>query len=547
MSFLGPWQPNQQAKLSEDQVKNNAGGYVYEVSDINRLRRFLCLGVESGTYYVGEKELGLQNAGVIQRMVLEGNGAQVVEELTLFSVEGRAAKQNPIIFALALCARQDHDLKVKKMAYDALPKVCRIPTHLFNFVEYCEKMSTTGTGWGRAHRRAIGNWYLRFCDNAAPLAMHVTKYKNRNNWSHRDLLRLAHPKTDNKNLNFIFKFVVNGLLEAEKAYINDETELEKDLKKIHRFLRAVEDVKTMQGSEEVAEVIRKRHLVREHIPTTQLNSFAVWDALAEKMPMTAMLRNLAKMTSVGLLKKHYPVCDVIVQRLNDDEALKSARIHPFNVLTARHTYSAGRGDKGKLKWEPVHDIVEALDSAFYKSFKFVEPTGLRYCIALDVSGSMSSTILGSSSISAAQGSAAMSMMTARTEANHEFIAFSHKIVPVKIRADMTLREVEKVIDDIPMGATDCAQPMLWAKKYNKLFDVFIVYTDCETWAGKVHPSAALRSYREASGIWNSKLIVCAMTASNFTLADPKDPGMLDMAGFDSAAPEVMRNFCLGLI
>ena len=86
--------------------------------------------------------------------------------------------------------------------------------------------------------------------------------------------------------------------------------------------------------------------------------------------------------------------------------------------------------------------------------------------------------------------------------------------------------------------------MLYAKEKNLKVDVFIVYTDCETHSGQVHPSEALRQYRAASGI-DAKLIVVAMTSNGFTLADPNDSGMLDIAGFDSAAPEVMRNFALG--
>ena len=97
-----------------------------------------------------------------------------------------------------------------------------------------------------------------------------------------------------------------------------------------------------------------------------------------------------------------------------------------------------------------------------------------------------------------------------------------------------------------MGGTDCAQPMLWAMKNNTPVDVFIVYTDCETWAGAVHPSEALKQYRKKMKI-DAKLIVCAMSSSSFTLADPNDPGMLDMAGFDSAAPLVINNFVTGLV
>ena len=96
-----------------------------------------------------------------------------------------------------------------------------------------------------------------------------------------------------------------------------------------------------------------------------------------------------------------------------------------------------------------------------------------------------------------------------------------------------------------MGGTDCAQPMIYAKKKNLKVDVFIVYTDSETWAGKVHPSKALKQYRAKLGI-DAKLIVCAMTSDGFTLADPDDRGMLDMAGFDAAAPDVIRQFVLGI-
>ena len=86
--------------------------------------------------------------------------------------------------------------------------------------------------------------------------------------------------------------------------------------------------------------------------------------------------------------------------------------------------------------------------------------------------------------------------------------------------------------------------MIYAKQRKLEVDVFIVYTDCETWIGDVHPAKALQQYRAATGI-NARLIVCGMTATEFTIADPKDRGMLDMAGFDSAAPEIIQTFAMG--
>ena len=94
------------------------------------------------------------------------------------------------------------------------------------------------------------------------------------------------------------------------------------------------------------------------------------------------------------------------------------------------------------------------------------------------------------------------------------------------------------------GATDCAQPMLYALKNKIAIDVFIVYTDNDTWIGDTHPYEALKQYRREMNMPEAKLIVCAMTSSGFTIADPADPGMLDMVGFDTAAPDIIANFAL---
>lgn len=65
-----------------------------------------------------------------------------------------------------------------------------------------------------------------------------------------------------------------------------------------------------------------------------------------------------------------------------------------------HEYSfdklvVGKGDKGSLTWKPNPRILEALNQAFYQAFEAVEPTGKKYYLAVDVSGSMSQPVLGS--------------------------------------------------------------------------------------------------------------------------------------------------------
>uniref|UniRef100_A0A0K8RCP8 Putative 60 kDa ss-a/ro ribonucleoprotein n=2 Tax=Bilateria TaxID=33213 RepID=A0A0K8RCP8_IXORI len=102
------------------------------------------------------------------------------------------------------------------------------------------------------------------------------------------------------------------------------------------------------------------------------------------------------------------------------------------------------------------------------------------------------------------------------------------------------------MNQMPAGGTDCSLPMIWAQKTNTAADVFIVFTDNETFVGNVHPAVALRQYRKKMDI-PAKLIVCGMTSNGFTIADPDDRGMLDMCGFDTGALDVIRNFTLDII
>lgn len=252
------------------QVVNDAGGYSFQVDDMQRLRRFMVLGSEGGTYYVGEKELGRQNAEAVIRLIQDGKGCNVVQEVLKYSLEGRCAKQNPIIFVLALCARVD-DLDTKRAAYEALNKVCRIPTHLFAFVEFCESLSSsTGTGWGRAHRKAMQKWYLEKSPTA--LAMAVTKYQKREGWSHRDVLRLSHVNSDSPALACVFKYIIKGLDSCNEEYSScvDESTMA-----VLSFLSAVEQAKECD-ERTLVQLIKDKGLVREHVPTPLLNSIEVY-------------------------------------------------------------------------------------------------------------------------------------------------------------------------------------------------------------------------------------------------------------------------------
>ncbi|PAV73215.1 hypothetical protein WR25_14306 [Diploscapter pachys] len=590
----------------EDMVRNHVGGFVFQVSDETLVRRFLILGTSGGTYYATEKEHTMENLNELIKIIEKGNGAMIVKEIREISLAGRNPKQESLLFALALCARYrvgdlakmlethkkaevvtkldpDNDNDVVKAyrdyisalhaaAFSVVNEVCRIPTHLFAFVKYCEMVAQNtsknkSTGWGRAMRNCVTNWFAT--KSPDQLAMHVTKSPQREGWSHRDLFRLAHPdlkKTisrgdfEDRKLEYeqVYRYVVKGDLQKRKRKYTPEdraelgyepetkysaVQLDNELgSKALNLIEAVLNLKNEKDEAKVVEAIKTHKLVREHVPTDMLNSVAVWHALLEKMPMTALIRNLGKLSTIKALDDAHT--DKVVKQLTDEAELKKARIHPLNVLLAKTTYAAGRGFRGSLTWDVNPKIDDALEQAFYKSFVNAPPTGKRFCFAFDVSGSMTMPISGTH-LSCRVASAALSLVSLRQEPLVECVGFCDHLVELPFEKTWDINRICDYVDNLEFGQTDCALPMLWAAEKGKKFDVFVVYTDNETYYGDVHPFEALRQYREKSGIHDARLIVMGMTATKFTIADPTDAGMLDIAGFDSAVPALISEFING--
>ncbi|MEZ4865271.1 MAG: TROVE domain-containing protein [Caldilineaceae bacterium] len=508
-----------------NQVANSAGGFAWAVDDWTRLDRFLVLGAEGGTYYISERKLTLENAQAVQTCIA-ADGQRVVARVVEISEAGRAPKNDPALFVLAMCAGLGDDA-TRKAALAALPKVARIGTHLFHFLAYAELFR----GWGRAMRRAVAEWY-----NAMPtarLAYQAVKYQQRDGWSHRDALRLAHPQTADAQRNAIYHWITRGW-----PTIGAEPHPDAVLRQLWAFERA----KVVSDETAIVDLIKQHDLPWEAIPTQWLGSAEVWQALLPTLPMTALIRNLARMTANGLLTQRNKATRTIAHRLTSQEQLRKARIHPIAVLSALHTYSRGKGARGSLTWKPVQPLVDALDRAFYLSFGNVQPTGKRIVLALDVSGSMSmGEIAGVPGLSPRVASAAMAMVTAAVESQVATVAFAHEMKRINITPQQRLDDIIAYLSHMSFGGTDCALPMLWAQRNGVKADAFIIYTDSETWYGKVHPAQALRDYRRNTGI-PAKLIIVGMISNGFTIADPNDAGMLDVVGFDSATPQLMADF-----
>jgi 60 kDa SS-A/Ro ribonucleoprotein len=543
----------QMEQARPDQVTNNAGGFVFEVSDRSRLERFLMIGTEGGTYYVDEKKLTKDNTQFLINLIAREE--ELVEAVVVeVSESGRAYRQSPAIFTMAALFAFG-----KRKNKDAFNRVVRTSTHLFEFAEYVELLG----GWGRSKRSAVASWYEG--KTVDQLAYQAVKYRQRNGWTHKDLFRLSHPVGVDQNLG---KFILGKESEEIQSAI------------VYGF-KAAQNVTSAAALVDVLGEFP--NLPWEAIPTQFHKEVDVWKKLFYngQLKGQALLRNITRLARLGAFNDMVFARDYAT-RLTDPEMMQATRLHPIQYLLALNVHEEGQvwkpkkvGDTPPLGYRQVNGqirvkdwvtnpvIKDALNAGFYLAFKYVEPTGKRTFIGLDVSGSMSTSMSGLD-LSCAMVAAAMAMSIAKVEPYYQIYGFSDGspyfggkyvttqsynrsvLAELSVTPNMDLNTVMRNTADQNFGRTDCALPMLYAAEHNIEVDTFAIFTDNETWFGKIHPFQALRTYRQKMGI-DAKLVVAALTASPFSIADPSDRGMLDVVGADANLPSLVANFSAGRI
>lgn len=552
-AYLQPKSTPQTVKADQRQVRNNAGGFVFKVSDWDLLNRFLILGTEAGTFYVQAEDLTAQNADTIIRLI-QKDGYRVIETIADVVANDRAPKMSPVLFVLALCVGYG-DAYTRQLAYAASLKECRTGSHFLEFQSYVEQVK----GWGRQRRRYAARWYNE--REPKHLAYQMLKYRNRSGFAHRDVLRLSHAKPKSHLHDALFYWATKGW-----EGVGPEPHPEPALQQIWAYERA----KASTDKAEVIRLIKDYRLTHEMIDNSWKNDCDVWEALLQHMPLTALIRNLGKISSLGFFKtaRYKMTAQGIVEILTDPGLIERAHIHPFAFLMALYTYESGGGFRGKLTWTPEPAIINALDTGFYTSFSTLKPTGRRRLVAVDCSGSMSTPIvtgwqkskqgraqLTQGPLSCRHAAIALAMTAVHAdEATTDVIGFVAKgttwgevgfpyleSMPVSKRQRLT--DVIRLFNKLPGGGTDLSVPFEFAlqeAERGQIYDSIEIYTDDETWAGRRHPHEVLAEYRRYAP--NVKVAIISMAANPFTVGDPNDPNVLQAVGFDAGMPEVLEAF-----
>lgn len=514
-----------------DEVKNNTGGFVFKVDDKSRLERFLILGTDKGTYYVGETDLTKQNVDVLNRM-MKADIEAYVKTIVEVSSQGRALKNDPAIFALAYAMASD-DVKNKAVVRAAVPLVARTSTHLYRYGKFIDSLG----GWGRAKRQSIAEWYES--KDASDLSYQAVKYRQRDGWTHRDLFRLSHPKGIDR---YVGDFILGKESDAVATFNGPD------------YIAGFKVLQSAKTEKAVLDALEQfPYMPWEAIPTQFHTNIKVWKTLFYQGSLRgqALVRNVTRLARIGAFDDMVFAADYAA-RLADGKMIERTRLHPINFLNAVVVHQEGQVDRKNggywsysrnKNWKTNGKIMDALNEGFHLAFKAVEPANKRTLVATDVSGSMSQNAIGLD-LSCAQVSAAVSMTVARTEPYSDIVGFADSVRDLGITGKTSLDSAMQKVQQWNFGATNVSAAIEYATRNKIAVDTFVIITDNETNQGRFKPFQALKQYRQKTGI-DARVAVLGVASTDFTVADPTDRGMMDFVGFDSNAPKALADFSAG--
>ena len=506
----------------EDMKKNLAGGVSFKADKFSSLNRWLFAGSFDNAFYETKESITSANFDTLKDCITE-NPVKVAELILNASNKGTMKSQHTCILALVFLSMGD---EVAKNEYKRIfNSVVRTASHLYEFVAYVKQFRGTGT----IIKKSVNNWIL----NNKDLEYQFLKYQQRNTFSNRDILRIFKPVPRNEVQDSLFSWVVGK-----------EKPIHESLKRIDIY----EKLKLGQlSNKEVVDAIIDLGLTQEMIPSNIERDESIWSALFLKMPITATLRNLPTLTRKGILKGR--MLNVLEERFSKDNLQKS-RLHPLEIANALKFYSSG-GTLGKSKGEiyaPINFVVDLLDESITNAFENVEPTGLNFFHALDISGSMTMRESGNLSLSPMEVETIMALSTIKSEKDYFIGGFSNNFKPLDFfKRTSSLKDTFSNMNGLNFGGTNAGSAYKYAID-NKMFtDVFVFWTDNENWSGS-QPSQLLEEYRNRINP-NVKAIYITLApySDNITLANPKDKLSFDIAGFSTDTPKLISLLSSGSV
>ena len=477
-------------------TRNEAGGKAYKREPRFALAQYAATGCLNGTFYA-DAETQLDEVLEICVKV----EPEFVAKTAIFAREQGFMKDMPALLLATLAKR---DVKLFARAFG---RVVNSGKMLRNVVQVLRSGVTGRKSLGTAPKREIKRW-LEGRSDAQLFADSVG-----NDPSLADVIKMVHPRPGSKSREALF-----GYLLGRKF---DEAALPK----------IVRDFESFKAGE--SETL-------PDVPFAMLTSLKLsrkqWCELALKGGWHNLRMNLNTYARHGVFDEP-GMAGRVAERLADPEAVKGARVFPYQLLVA--CFSTGR--------EVPELVREALQDALELSLANVPQFSGRTVICLDVSGSMHTPVTGkrkgaTTTVRCIDVAALFAAAILRKNLVAEVIAFNDAVVDCRLNPRDSVMTNAKLLSSLPQGGTNCSAPLAKLNAAKAKADLVVYVSDNQSWVDEAQGrgTATMEQWAKFEARNPGAKLACIDVQPSGTTQAAEREDVLNIGGFGDSVFELLE-------
>lgn len=486
---------------------NEAGGLAYKLSPKQALAQYAATGCFSHTFYA---DAGEQIDKVLE--FADQVDADFVAKTAVFSREKGYMKDMPA-FLVATLSTKDKGLFEK-----VFPRVIDNGKMLRNFVQIMRSGATGRRSLGTLPKRLVREWF------DGRTSEQIFKQSVGQSPSIGDILKMVHPKPTNSEREALFGYFIDRPVAFEN------------------LPKVVRDFELFKAGESTDV---------PDVPFQMLTALPLstkdWIEIARNAPWQMTRMNLNTFQRHGVFADG-EIVRLVADRLRDPNAIRKARVFPFQLLSAYTAASQNR--------EVPREITEALQDAMEVATENIPEIEGKVFVFPDVSGSMSSPATGvrrgsTSAVRCIDIAGLLASAILRKNTSAEVLPFENRVVNVTLNPrDSVVTNAQKLAS-VGGGGTNCSAPLYELNRRKAKGDLVIYISDNESW---VDSTRRWNSGTETMKQWNefrsrnkgAKLVCIDIQPYAHTQANDRTD-ILNVGGFSDQVFTLVSEFANGTL
>lgn len=531
----------------------------------NALMRFLYLGT-TAPYYIRPKH----NAPVqfptedVFNTLFELTEPEVIINLVKKAVQSKCLPRfNETAYFLAYCCKKSGKEKLITAVYAAVPEIFPAMDEFFMFLHYIFKCQDENRkGFGRGLKSCIATWYNN--KTCIQLANLIGGNRKLFKWSHCDLIKMSHYKTDDLDrARIIDSLFRRGCKTIEDTEVQQETTnviVYEGFKRVN----AIYALKISENPKDAADSMKKNKFPWNFLPSHLIYNPVVWEGVLANINYRDLLNFILKLADTTLLNPNEEISKKISHALGNMQLVTDAKLYPVEIYMVLKLYQSGvryndtRNEEWRVKRmkeiknDPNPQIIKRLQMALNHSYGHFPRTGLRYFITIDLKKAYTKrTSAVKDEFTCMEASVMLAFSLLKREKDVTVMAFSEtegKLQAVPIGRDMNFDKAMSNCNEASVDRTyqDLALPFKSASEQKKKVDIFITIVDsvARTCRAGKPPLDEFRHYKKAMNCKMAKYCVINLTrrGQDFKIPNPSTKGFLEVSGFGIETQKIIEAF-----